>query len=175
MNGVAIDGQVIMTKPFSDKTGLTFYPDSVMFNALAADVPESGPVIEKETTFDFQAAYAVKLNGVRVMLKNQKWGDYAYMTIWLPYAEKWTKTGAPTVYSNPNDETYTHVNTPGEDMLLRVGGKYRFSDEKQDQGWIGASYDSHIVAGLKLRIHYVTTQTSGPVEVIVDFNMHKVV
>ena len=56
----------------------------------------------------------------------------------------------------------------------KFGNKIMFDDSVQNQGWIEPGYDAEIPAGLVIRVHYFTKNTTNDVLVIMNMKLHEV-
>ncbi len=133
---------IVTIKPFTDKTGFVYMPD-----AFECTILKSTDGNYKETQCNYTVLWALKMDGVHIMLKNHAWGDYAYMTVRHPV---------------------------GDIELGRFGQKIMFDDSKQEQEWVKTSYDAELSAGLILRVHYFTKNQVADINAIFNWSFHKI-
>lgn len=135
--------QAVTIKPFTDKSGLWFMPD-----AVECTFQKSTDGNYKESTCDYTMLWTAKLDGIKILLKNHKWGDYLYLTIHHPV---------------------------GDTQVARFAQKLMIDESSSDQEWIKTNYDAEIVQGLKLRFHYFTKSTTDDINAIFNLRLHQVI
>src|SRR5687767_11019180 len=126
MSGAYVPPGPMMLKPFAEPEDHQYRPDSV----IDGQVTLSSNGDYRETVIDHVMAYNARITGMKCILKNHHWLDYAYVTV--------------------------HSSGEGNPEVARFAEKYTFDDSKQDQDWIRSNYSAYLPQGFIIRVHYFT-------------------